>query len=92
MLPLDEALVVAPETSADILALDQALERLSQHDMRKSRVVELRFFGGLSVDETAGLLGISPNTVLRDWNLAKAWLRREIDGEHEDRPGAVEAS
>jgi RNA polymerase sigma-70 factor (ECF subfamily) len=58
--------------------LDEALENLAKFDERKSRVVELRFFGGLSVEETAEVLNLSPFTVIRDWNLAKAWLYREL--------------
>ena len=61
-------------TKRDALALDQALESLAQLDPRKSRVVELRYFGGLTVDEIAGVLGISPETAKRDWKMAKAWL------------------
>jgi RNA polymerase sigma-70 factor, ECF subfamily len=80
ILPLDEALAVAPEVSADLLLLDQALDRLLAVDPRKAKVVELRFFGGLENDETAEVLQVSPNTVMRDWNLAKAWLRREMEG------------
>jgi RNA polymerase sigma-70 factor, ECF subfamily len=79
-LPLDEALAVAPEVSADLLLLDEALDRLLAVDPRKAKVVELRFFGGLENEETAEVLQVSPNTVMRDWNLAKAWLRREMEG------------
>jgi RNA polymerase sigma factor (TIGR02999 family) len=64
--------------SATLLALDTALDRLAQADARKARVIELRFFGGLSVDETAAVLGISAQSVMRDWKLAKAWLIREL--------------
>ena len=64
--------------SAELIALDDALNALGEIDPRKSRVIEIRFFGGLSVEETAAVLGISPQTVLRDWKLAKAWLIREI--------------
>jgi DNA-directed RNA polymerase specialized sigma subunit len=60
------------------VALDGAMKRLAEFDERKSKVVELRFFGGLSVEETAAVLNVSPFTVIRDWNLAKAWLQREI--------------
>ena len=67
-----------PDRSADIVALDEALSDLARRDPRKARVVELRFFGGLSVDETALALSVSPQTVLRDWSLAKAWLTREL--------------
>ena len=77
---LDEALVGSAERGADLLALDDALESLARQDPRKSQVVELRFFGGLSVDETAEALKVSPETVLRDWRLAKVWLLREVSG------------
>ena len=76
--PLDDAVVVSRERSRDLVALDEALENLAKFDERKSRVVELRFFGGLSVEETAAVLNLSPFTVIRDWNLAKAWLYREL--------------
>jgi RNA polymerase sigma factor (TIGR02999 family) len=74
----DEALVVTNEPTQDFVALDDALEALAQFDERKSRVVELRFFGGLTVDETASVLKVSPDTVMRDWRLAKVWLQREL--------------
>ena len=74
----DEALVVASEPTTDFVALDEALEALATFDARKSRVIELRFFGGLSVEETAAVLGVSPATVMGDWRLAKAWLKREM--------------
>lgn len=90
-LPLEEGVALAPERSSEILELDLALDRLAKHDVRKARVVELRFFGGLSVEETAEVLQVSPNTVLRDWKVAKAWLRREIDGAESSSDGAVEA-
>jgi RNA polymerase sigma factor (TIGR02999 family) len=76
--PFVEAAMNLPDRSADIVALDEALSELARHDPRKARVVELRFFGGLSVDETAAALSVSPQTVLRDWSLAKAWLTREL--------------
>jgi RNA polymerase sigma factor (TIGR02999 family) len=76
--PLDDAIVMSPERSPDIVALDEALERLASIDERKSKVVELRFFGGLSVEETAEVLKVSPFTVIRDWNFAKAWLHSEL--------------
>jgi len=75
---LDEALIVSEERSLEVVALDDALTALAVMDPRKSRIVELRFFGGLSIEETAEELGVSPGTVMRDWTLAKAWLRREI--------------
>ena len=77
----DEGLPVAGERGQDLVALDDALEALATVDERKSRVVELRFFGGLSVEETATVLKVSPETVMRDWKLAKAWLLRELRGE-----------
>ena len=77
-LPLNEGLVGAPVTGVDILALDAALATLSQVDSRKSQIVELRYFGGLTVEETAEVLQISPETTKRDWKLAKAWLLREL--------------
>lgn len=78
---LDEAAIVSQARATELLALDDALERLATIDPRKSQVVELRFFGGLSVEEAAQVLNIAPNTVLRDWRMAKAWLRREISNE-----------
>jgi RNA polymerase sigma-70 factor, ECF subfamily len=75
---LDEALIGPQEKGQDSVALDDALKALSGVDPRKSRVVELRFFGGLSVEETAEVLKVHPNTVLRDWRLAKMWLKREM--------------
>ena len=78
---LDEALIVSDERTAEVVALDDALKSLDQIDPRKSQLVELRFFGGLSIEETAEVLQVSPGTVMRDWTLAKAWLRREITGD-----------
>ena len=75
---LDEALTVTTEKDADLIALDEALKSLAEIDERKSRIVELRFFGGLSVDETAEVMKIAPITVIREWNKAKAWLFREL--------------
>jgi RNA polymerase sigma factor (TIGR02999 family) len=72
------------ETTHDLVALDDALMALAAIDPRRSRVVELRFFGGLSVAETAGVLDVSPETVMRDWKLARAWLRRELRHADED--------
>jgi RNA polymerase sigma factor (TIGR02999 family) len=77
-LELEEALVVADAPGADFVALDDALKALAAIDARKSEVVELRFFGGLSVEETAEVLKVSPETVARDWKFAKSWLRREL--------------
>jgi RNA polymerase sigma factor (TIGR02999 family) len=81
---LDEALAVSPEPSADLVALDDALNQLAKVDERKSQVVELRFFGGLSVEETAEALKVSPETVARDWRLAKAWLMRALSQNKSD--------
>ncbi len=75
---LDEAAILSQERAGDMVALDDALENLAAVDQRKSRVVELRFFGELSIDETAEVLKVSPGTVMRDWTLAKAWLLREV--------------
>jgi RNA polymerase sigma factor (TIGR02999 family) len=75
---LDDALTLSEERSAEVISLHEALERLVQFDPRKSQIVELRFFAGLSIAETADVLAVSPGTVMRDWTLAKAWLRREI--------------
>ena len=75
---LSEGLATSPELSLDVVALDRALEALAAVDARKSRVIELRFFGGLSVEETADMLQVSPGTVVRDWRLAKVWLLREL--------------
>jgi RNA polymerase sigma-70 factor, ECF subfamily len=77
-LPLDE-LIFTPVKSAALVRLDDALEALAQIDPRKARVVELRYFGGLSVEETAEALDVHPNTVVRDWSLAKAWLARQMN-------------
>jgi len=78
---LDEVAVVAQEQAADLLALDDALRSLAAIDERKGRIVELRFFGGLSAEETAEALKISPRTVMREWSMAKAWLYRAISNE-----------
>jgi len=79
-LTLDDALVLTPAPSIDVLALDEALQRLARLDERHARVVELRYFGGLSVEETAAALNLSPATVKRAWTLARAWLYRELTG------------
>jgi RNA polymerase sigma-70 factor, ECF subfamily len=75
---LDAALTVSDEKDADLLALDEALKSLARIDERKSQIVELRFFGGLSVDETAEVMKVAPITIMREWNKAKAWLYREL--------------
>jgi len=76
--PLDEAMIVSEERAADVVALDEALKSLAEIDPRKSQIVELRFFGGLSIEEAAEVLKVSPGTIMREWTLAKAWLRREM--------------
>ena len=78
-LALNEAFTVSSRPDPNLVALDDALGRLAEVDPRKSQVVELRFFGGLSVEETAAALNVSPETVMRDWKLAKAWLRTEMN-------------
>jgi RNA polymerase sigma factor (TIGR02999 family) len=78
---LDDATLVAKERSVDLVALDRALDGLAALDPRRSQVVELRYFGGLSVDETADVLDVSAETVKRDWRLAKLWLLRELTGD-----------
>jgi RNA polymerase sigma-70 factor, ECF subfamily len=75
---LDEAASLAEEKGADLLALDEALERLAELDPQQSRVVELRVFGGLSVEESAAALGISSRTVKREWSMARAWLQQQL--------------
>jgi len=82
---LDET-IMASEEAPDLVRLDDALRALADTDRRKSRVVELRFFGGFSVDEVAGILGVSQQTVLRDWRLAKVWLQRELNRGDRARP------
>jgi RNA polymerase sigma factor (TIGR02999 family) len=76
---LEEAALVAKGRSAEFIALDDALQSLAAIDLRKSRIVELRYFGGLNVEETAEVLQTSPRTVMREWNLARAWLHRELN-------------
>jgi RNA polymerase sigma-70 factor, ECF subfamily len=75
---LEEAEVVSKGKAPDVIAVDEALTRLAEFDPRQAHLVELRFFGGLSLDEAAGVLGVSRTTVKRDWNLSKAWLAREL--------------
>ncbi|HKX29958.1 MAG TPA: sigma-70 family RNA polymerase sigma factor [Blastocatellia bacterium] len=84
LVALDETLVISDAPGEDLVALDDALQTLAAMDERKSRVVELRFFGGLSVKETAEVLQVSPETVMRDWKLAKVWLHRELSKEKLD--------
>jgi len=88
-IPLDAAAVLSPEQLDQIVTMDLALERLAKADKRKSKVFEMRFFGGLTPDETAAALGVSTNTVTRDWNFARAWLRRELAGAEATGYGSV---
>lgn len=81
--PLEEAQLLPAETDVDILALDEALAALSEKDERKSRLVELRYFGGLSIEETAEVLGLSATTVRREWTMTKAWLKARMKAEGE---------
>lgn len=80
--PLDDNMAVSPAPDVNLLALDHALEALASVDERKSRVIEMRFFGGMTVEETAEVLHVSPDTVKRDWRLAKLWLLRELEAGH----------
>jgi RNA polymerase sigma factor (TIGR02999 family) len=86
---LDEAAVVSGDPDVDFTALDDALNALERLDPRKVRVVEMRFFGGLTIDETAAALDVSPMTVRRDWNAAKLWLYRELTGRTADGLGSL---
>jgi RNA polymerase sigma-70 factor, ECF subfamily len=81
---LAEAVVIPQRRSADLIALDEALDVLTTIDKRKSEIVVMRFFGGLSVEETAAVLKVSPDTVMRDWHLAKVWLYRELSRDEPD--------
>ena len=87
---LDEATVPLLDRAHQVVALDEALQSLSHLDPRKSQIVEMRFFGGLTLQETAEVLKVSSRTVLREWDLAKAWLRRELCAEKHHESGAVE--
>lgn len=82
-MPLDEVLLAAQARGIEVLALDEALDTLARIDRRKSRVVELRYFGGLSIEETAEVLGVSVDTVKRDWRMARAWLIAELTGKQD---------
>jgi RNA polymerase sigma-70 factor, ECF subfamily len=87
--PLDEALVFSPGRSAAFLELDEALDRLAAIDRRQAKIVELRFFGGLTVEEVADILTISPKTVKRDWSVAKAWLHGALKESYGDGAGEM---
>ncbi|MFL6415195.1 MAG: ECF-type sigma factor, partial [Bryobacteraceae bacterium] len=87
---VESAVILSPEQLDEVVALDLALEQLAQRDQRKSSVFEMRFFGGLSVEEAAEALGIAPNTVIRDWDFARAWLRRELGVAEAAQPGGTQ--
>jgi len=89
---LDETAIVGGDRAADLVALDDAMDVLARLDARKAQVVEMRFFGGLSVEETAEVLKVSSVTVMRDWNTAKAWLYRELTGGKNDGLRSMETS
>ena len=80
-IPLDEAAIVTQQQSVNVVALDDAMKSLEKIDERKSRIVELRFFGGMSIEETAEVLKVSPGTVMRDWTFTRAWLRKEMSAD-----------
>jgi len=84
--PLDDALLAAQVRGIEVLALDEALDALARIDGRKSRVIELRYFGGLKIEETAEVLGVSVDTAKRDWRLARAWLLAELEGRKAGNP------
>ena len=88
-IPIEAAVVLSSQQVEEIVAVDLALQRLAATDERKSRVFEMRFFGGLTVEEVAEVLRVAPNTVIRDWNFARAWLRRELGGAERADSGSV---
>lgn len=88
---LDEGLLLTEARSAELLSVNDALDRLAKLDPRQARIVELRFFGGLSVEETAEVVGTSPKTVKRDWSIARAWLYQDLRSADGDDPGKVGA-
>ena len=89
---LDDVAVVSGDRTGDLVALDDAMNALARLDPRKVQIIEMRFFGGLSVEETAEVLKVSPATVRRDWSIAKFWLYRELGGGTGDGFGTVEAT
>ena len=89
---LDDVAVVSGDRTGDLVALDDAMNALARLDPRKVKIIEMRFFGGLSVEETAEVLKVSPATVRRDWSIAKFWLYRELGGGTGDEFGTVEAT
>jgi RNA polymerase sigma-70 factor (ECF subfamily) len=89
LVPIEDALVFSPEQSSGLVELDGALDRLATMDPRQARIVELRFFAGLTVEEVAEVLGVSPKTVKRDWSVAKAWLHGELKAAHDAGAGEM---
>jgi RNA polymerase sigma-70 factor (ECF subfamily) len=89
---LDEGALITEARSAELLAINESIDRLSKLDARQARIVELRFFGGLSVEEAAEVTGVSPKTVKRDWSVAKAWLYQDLFTHHGDDSGQMGAS
>jgi RNA polymerase sigma factor (TIGR02999 family) len=89
---LEDDLVFVPQKSIQLLRLDSSLKRLASRDPRQARVVELRFFGGLTVEEVADVLGVSAKTVKRDWSMAKAWLHGDLKSTHDDLAGKMGGS
>ncbi len=87
---LDEVLLIAPDRTEELLAVHESLSRLEKLDPRQGRIVELRYFGGLSIDEAAQVLGVSAKTVMRDWNIAKTWLYGELKERQGDDAGRME--
>jgi RNA polymerase sigma factor (TIGR02999 family) len=86
----NEVLLVSPDRTEELLAVNESLARLEKLDPRQGRVVELRYFGGLTVDEVAEVLGISSKTVMREWNVARAWLYGDLKERHGDDAGQME--
>lgn len=89
---LENALLVSPDRTEELLAVNESLSRLEKFDFRQGRIVELRYFGGLTVDEAAGILGVSSKTVKREWKIAKAWLYGDLKERHGDDAGQLEQS
>ena len=89
---LDDVLLVSPNRTEEVLAVNESLLRLEKFDFRQGRIVELRYFGGLTVDEAAGILGVSSKTVMREWKIAKAWLYGDLKERHGDDAGQLEQS
>jgi RNA polymerase sigma-70 factor, ECF subfamily len=89
---LDDVLLVSPDRTEEVLAVNESLSRLEKFDFRQGRIVELRYFGGLTVDEAAEILGVSSKTVMREWKIARAWLYGDLKERHGDDAGKLEQS